>query len=571
MPRDVTRNRLLTLLLFVLNAAWTYCAGSQIAFFAKNIHVTFDGFSCLPALLATWLLLVVVRAWQFSLAPDVAANIRMTHARLIGLLELLSLSCGLLGASWGFGPEFHHLFTSFGSGAKWATWEGMIFFLLGCATIPWLARIAASGEGRLPELKERWFFVDLRHVSNRLSLTYFFAGVLLVGLIGAGIAVCLSQLDWRLPEGEVALPATFHLFALAVLIGMAISTLQFHWHRAIGFVPWAFLLLCCGFLGRVVDSGSQWPVILIGLAAIGHSPLIAGLVAALPTRQRFGTLIAYHVAVTFSATLLGAVAIHMAPNAVPNRFTFVFLLACAAIGLIGFTYFLFRPFIELINELVFRFLWYPIAYGPGKYGLPTRGPALIVGNHAAMFDPVWLSGVIPLRNRAMMISTVLDKPFLKWLCGRVYQAIRVPAEGFRRNAPEIEEAIAALREGDTVMIFPEAWLRRKEEQPIRRFANGVHRILSQCPNTPVITCWIEDGWGSWTSWKNGPPGKNKPKDILKKIRIGINEAEILPADMLKDHISTRRYLMQRVLHARAHLGLPEYPMPSFGSREEKEE
>ncbi len=247
------------------------------------------------------------------------------------------------------------------------------------------------------------------------------------------------------------------------------------------------------------------------------------------------------------------------------------MLLIAVLGLGVFTYVLFRPFVELINEVVFRVLWYPVAFGPGKYGLPLRGPALIVGNHAAMFDPVWLSGVLPVRNRAMMISTVLDKPFLKWLCGRVYQAIRVPAEGFRRVAPEIDEAVDALKHGDSVMIFPESFLRRKEEQPIRRFANGVHRILRQCPDTPVITCWIEDGWGSFTSWKNGPPGKNKPMDLVKLIRIGVNEPEILPSELLADNIATRRHLMQRVLHARTHLGLPEYPMPGFAAKDNKEQ
>ena len=40
--------------------------------------------------------------------------------------------------------------------------------------------------------------------------------------------------------------------------------------------------------------------------------------------------------------------------------------------------------------------------------------------------------------------------------------------GFRREAPEVQDAIAALDRGQNVLIFPEGWLRRKEEQAVRR-------------------------------------------------------------------------------------------------------
>jgi len=213
--------------------------------------------------------------------------------------------------------------------------------------------------------------------------------------------------------------------------------------------------------------------------------------------------------------------------------------------------------------LVFRLLWMPKGYGPGLHGIPTRGPLLVIGNHAAWFDPVWVSGVLPIRTRALMSAGFLDKPFLKWLCGSVYQAIRVPEEGFRRTTPEIDQAVAALKEGDAVMIFPEGWLRRKEEVPLRRFANGVHRILSQVPETPVVACWIEDGWDSFTSFKGGPPAKGKKWDKMKRIRIGVSAPEVLPPDVLADDLATRYHLMAAVLNARSHLGLPPYPLPGI--------
>ena len=44
-------------------------------------------------------------------------------------------------------------------------------------------------------------------------------------------------------------------------------------------------------------------------------------------------------------------------------------------------------------------------------------------------------------------------------------------------------------------------------------------------------------------------GKNKPLDILKRIRIGVSVPEVLPPDMLADDMATRLHLMRAVLNA----------------------
>ena len=55
------------------------------------------------------------------------------------------------------------------------------------------------------------------------------------------------------------------------------------------------------------------------------------------------------------------------------------------------------------------------------------------------------------------------------------------------------------------MVFPEGYLRRTEDRPLRRFGQGVWQILKARPDTPVFTAWIEGNWGSYTSYANGPP------------------------------------------------------------------
>jgi 1-acyl-sn-glycerol-3-phosphate acyltransferase len=156
-----------------------------------------------------------------------------------------------------------------------------------------------------------------------------------------------------------------------------------------------------------------------------------------------------------------------------------------------------------------------------------------------------------------MISIYYDRPVLHWLMSRVIRAIRVQDTPYRREAPELEQAVAALDGGGCVMIFPEGVVRRKEEVPLRHFGQGIWRILRERPDTPVVVCWIEGGWRSFTSFYNGPPMTNKPLDWRRPIDIVLEEPQVLDPALLDDQRATRQYLGQACLEARRHLGLEE--------------
>jgi 1-acyl-sn-glycerol-3-phosphate acyltransferase len=172
---------------------------------------------------------------------------------------------------------------------------------------------------------------------------------------------------------------------------------------------------------------------------------------------------------------------------------------------------------------------------------------------------------LPLQLRPMMTARFYDLPVIRPLMRHVFFAIRVPESGFRREAPEVHDAIAALQRGENVLIFPEGWLKRKEELSLRRFGQGIYQILREVPRTPVVACWIEGGWGSFVSFYKGPPTKNKKFDFLRRIRIGVSDPETLSLDLLHDHLQTRRHLMLAVLNARTYLGLPALPPPPFAA------
>lgn len=220
---------------------------------------------------------------------------------------------------------------------------------------------------------------------------------------------------------------------------------------------------------------------------------------------------------------------------------------------------LFRPFVELCVEPVFRVLYRMRAFGPGVKRIPPLGPVLVIANHASWFDPLFLAEFIPRPITPMMTESFYKIWFLRPLLKNVFKVIVVRESAARREAPELQQAIDALDRGECVVLFPEGFLQRKVDVELRRFARGVWHILAARPDTPVVSCFIAGGWLTKFSWRNGPPGKNKRMDFRTPIRVGVSLPETVPAEILIDQLTTRIHLMNRVNAARVHVGLPTLP------------
>ncbi|HJT75950.1 MAG TPA: lysophospholipid acyltransferase family protein, partial [Gemmataceae bacterium] len=244
----------------------------------------------------------------------------------------------------------------------------------------------------------------------------------------------------------------------------------------------------------------------------------------------------------------------------PGRLGLLALLTAAAVPAAWWLF--FRQFAEEAGAVLLGPFYRVRLHGPGVEAFPEQGPLLVLANHAAWFDPLWLCKALPRRMTPLMISSFYDKPVLHWLMARVVRAIRVLDSPYRREAPELREAVAVLDRGGCVLIFPEGVLRRKDEVPLRPFGQGVWRILRERPATPVVVCWIEGGWGSLTSHFEGPPLTHKPLDWLRPIDIAVEPPRVLDPALLADPHAARRWLYQACLDAGRHLGLtPPTPAP----------
>jgi 1-acyl-sn-glycerol-3-phosphate acyltransferase len=233
----------------------------------------------------------------------------------------------------------------------------------------------------------------------------------------------------------------------------------------------------------------------------------------------------------------------------------LFLLMLEIAGAVVAWRILLPPALELLVELLLWPVYRVHARGPGAGRVPLSGPLIVVANHSSYFDPFWVAKLMPRRLTPLMTSRFFDLPVIRWLMTHIVGAIRVPQVRYRREAPELRDAAAVLRQGGCLLMFPEAILRRKEVPILRTFGRGVWQLLRERPQTPVLVLWIEGGWGSWASYKGGPPMRRKRLDFWRHIHIGMHEPEVLDAEVLADHRTTRRHLMRRCLEARRYLGL----------------
>jgi 1-acyl-sn-glycerol-3-phosphate acyltransferase len=557
MLRTVLNARLHLLGLLLAWSGWMITTGLLTSRLTVAIQQTgsvpFDHF-----LAAAFSAALGIAAWTFlySQLPGLARIAKFWPVRVVGLAGAV----GVAGFVLGFAARSSPPLCDWLSGADL---DRATIRLRGAFGIIGFFLLALSPRGE--SAAAPFFLTNRNHASDGIARKS------LIAAAGHALFVALAcDVAIRFPmhaDSAGAFPRVLGLGAIAYIAGIVLAVWQRYPQRAVGLLPVGGVLATIGMVAAWISPSAEWPVLLLGLAlGLGHTPPRNDLLANIPPGQQIPGLLLMALAQGFGVAI-GVELMSFFPGdaARPIRLVLAILLTSAA----AFGY--LRELIESIVEVILA-VTNPIrAYGPGLKGMPTRGPILVMANHGAWFDPLWLAKVIPFRMRPMMTSRFYDKPFISWLMRVPFRAIRVPDSGFRRETPELQEVVAALDRGENVLIFPEGWLRRREDRSLRRFGQGVYQILRELPRTPVVVCWIEGNWGSYTSFWNGPPTVNKKPDLFRRIRIGVSEPEVLSIEMLHDQLATRRYLMQKCLHARTFIGLPELPAPPFAAEDDADE
>lgn len=510
---------------------------------------------------------------RYALLPAIAVDASLPLTRVNGIIEMGGAGAVVVGLMLG---GWLHEWTE---PILWLSpaiaMAALLNGLAALASAPvWFTSDVRREESPLQAV--RGFFGDLRRVLGiRAARGSLLGQALFLAVIWAGAGALLAQsLDPTAGGSLATVLSGLIAMSVGVAAGSLLAGLQRQLYRALGLAPWAATGLLMAFSWAVVSNQPAWPCFFLGLmGGLINVPLRALYQSAVPADARGNAMAILNAAGYLVMTLAAALLYGLTRRCGVTAIGQIGIVAgVAAVGAAVAWRFLLREAFEVAGEVVLWPLYRVVGVGPGVDHWPADGPVLIVGNHACWFDPLFLGKILPRPITPLMTSVFYDKPILSWLMRRVVRAIRVEYSTYRREAPEIQEAVAALDRGECVVIFPEALLRRTEARPLRQFGRGVWQILSARPGTPVIVCWIEGNWGSFTSYFHGPPTKNKRLDWRRPITIGLSEPTILPPELLADQRATRSHLMQACLASRKHLGLEPLELPRVASgKEDKDE
>jgi len=586
----------------------TNLQGDKYFAFNPQAIATWLGFACLPALLLSPLIASLAgssRAWYTMLASSVVSIGVVAWANTVPAASSLSVFGILALASAFLIAAGIRLFWAALSQSGWKSTSVFVLFAFGLcfvlrfafvightlrevsmtrlgffpseAMIPAAVALASTifsysrpsefvrfSEGMIRPFI-RGFRDVFQHRLARNSLLGLWVWVFVAGMLFIVV----------IRVAEVGEPQAIQLtmsFGLGILAGIVLAAINRHAYRSGWAIPFAATGLFVQLAFFDFRNVSEGPFVGMG-ACLGlvFPPLVHYLFT--------WTMPKYHgvaIAIAMAGWCLAALAVAAivfslkGSDAAAQSGSINVLLVVVGIGSLAAWLGFFRPAMEGIVEILLWPVYRFRARGPGANRLPRRGPYLVIANHSAWFDPLFMAKVLPPPITPMMTSKFYDLPVLSWVMRRVIGTIRVPESPYRHEAPELVEAVAALDRGECVVLFPEGYLRRKEEQPLRRFGRGIWKILADRPQTPVFACWIEGNWGSYFSHRGGPPTKGKRMDFWKRIDIGIVGPLAIDPAMLDDHMAVRSFLMHQVSAARVSLGLESLELPAVPAEGEKE-
>ncbi|MDP3348144.1 MAG: MFS transporter [Hydrogenophaga sp.] len=180
----------------------------------------------------------------------------------------------------------------------------------------------------------------------------------------------------------------------------------------------------------------------------------------------------------------------------------MFLLVGLANAVVAFYIFMLVPeyllrFVAWVaSRLVYRFKV------QGDEHIPTQGAAVLVCNHVSFVDAVLLMAASPRPIRFLMDHRIFKVPVLGWLF-KLAKAIPIAPQKEDEQAYDaaFDAAVAVLRDGELLAIFPEGGITRDGQ--LQPFKGGVVKILEMADSEglqpAVVPMGLSNLWGSYFS------------------------------------------------------------------------
>ena len=156
------------------------------------------------------------------------------------------------------------------------------------------------------------------------------------------------------------------------------------------------------------------------------------------------------------------------------------------------------------------------AQGHWKGCPPTAEQRIYFANHQSHFDLVLIWAALPkdLRNTTRPIAAKdywTASPFKHWLTREVFNAVYVARTRTDDQDP-LEPLVEALKQGDSLVIFPEGTRSNKGEP--QAFKSGLFHLAEQFPEVQLIPAWIDN------VQRVMPKGEVVPVPILCTVTFG---------------------------------------------------
>ncbi|MEX0991420.1 MAG: lysophospholipid acyltransferase family protein [Actinomycetota bacterium] len=137
--------------------------------------------------------------------------------------------------------------------------------------------------------------------------------------------------------------------------------------------------------------------------------------------------------------------------------------------------------------------------------IPPTGPLLVAANHTGYIDSLVCANMLVKagrRPRYLGKAEMFEEPILGWALRAIRQ---IPVHRGTGSKAPLEDAVAALHRGETVVMYPEGTVTRRSDGLPQRAKMGLAwlALASGVPVTPIA------GWGTQEIWQKSGKGSLK--------------------------------------------------------------
>jgi 1-acyl-sn-glycerol-3-phosphate acyltransferase len=156
------------------------------------------------------------------------------------------------------------------------------------------------------------------------------------------------------------------------------------------------------------------------------------------------------------------------------------------------------------------------AQGHWKGCPPKAEQRIYFANHQSHLDWVLIWAALPRDLRASTRPIAARDywtatPFKEWLTTEVFHSVYVARQRSDDQDP-LEPLVEALKNGDSLVIFPEG-TRSNKGEPMP-FKSGLYHLAEQFPEVPLVPAWIDN------VQRVMPKGEVVPVPILCTVTFG---------------------------------------------------